>query len=197
MPVSRKSRSTLSVRLRVLDNCEVLKLRTPRVLASPDPVWKHVWNLECETVTKGLLFELRKEPGGGFLSKLKSSQILGRVEVPWATLLASPTLALDQFFPLSLPTAAADGKPPALRLSVSVTPPTQCPFLLRTEPLGKSTDDLADEVLIGRHPQSGPQTGRWLSRTVVDHAGKEVTPCGSGITRDATRDIHVNEHVLW
>lgn len=174
--VSPKSRSILSVRLRVLDNCKVLKLKTPEVTASSDPVWRHVWSLECETATKGLLFELRKEPRPGFLSKLKSTRILGRVDVTWASLLASPTLALDQFFPLLDSTVGADGKPPALRLSISVTPPAHGPFLLRTEPLGKLnlTDDKGDEVL-NRHPKSGvPQAGRWLSRTVVDHAGKEV-----------------------
>lgn len=56
----------------------------------------------------------------------------------------------------------------------SITPPVQAPYLLKCVP-DRVTDDggamISDVILRMRNYR--PQEGRWLTRTVLDHSGRE------------------------
>eukprot|EP00246_Nothoceros_aenigmaticus_P017234 TRINITY_DN8291_c0_g1_i1.p1 TRINITY_DN8291_c0_g1~~TRINITY_DN8291_c0_g1_i1.p1 ORF type:complete len:434 (+),score=45.05 TRINITY_DN8291_c0_g1_i1:60-1304(+) len=161
------------VQMKALKKCEDFKVRSPVVLTSANPVWRHYWNMDFETGTEGLVFQLCKKKGG-VLKYLTNSKVIGEVAVRWTQLLDSPTLSFEGFLQLSSPTAV-HSKPPALSLSVSITPPVPGPYLLRTKPLGKITDDNGVSVEGTRFiAPSNPQSGRWLSRTILDHTDREV-----------------------
>lgn len=61
-----------------------------------------------------------------------------------------------------------------LRLGVSMTPPVQGSYLLKSVP-DRVTDDKGQMLssTIVRMRRNQPQSGRWVSRTVLNHAGKE------------------------
>lgn len=61
-----------------------------------------------------------------------------------------------------------------MRVVASMTPPVQAPYLLKCVP-DRVTDNSGAMIcdLILRMNQYHPQEGRWLSRTVLDHAGRE------------------------
>ncbi|CAL2269069.1 unnamed protein product [Prunus armeniaca] len=61
-----------------------------------------------------------------------------------------------------------------VKIVASITPPVQAPYLLKCVP-DRVTDDSGAMIsdLILRMNQYRPQEGRWLSRTVLDHAGRE------------------------
>ena len=64
---------------------------------------------------------------------------------------------------------------PSLHVSLSVTPPSPAPFLLRMV-FAKGSDDSGAMVCEDVYEKRGmkPQAGRWVSRTVIDHRDKEV-----------------------
>jgi len=61
-----------------------------------------------------------------------------------------------------------------MRAMASITPPVQAPYLLKCVP-DRVTDDggamISDVILRMRNYR--PQEGRWLTRTVLDHGGRE------------------------
>ncbi|KAL1188088.1 hypothetical protein V5N11_003123 [Cardamine amara subsp. amara] len=84
------------------------------------------------------------------------------IEFAWNDLLRAHSLASGRFL----------GK--QVGVFASVTPPVQAPYLLRFVP-DRVTDDSGAMVSdsIQRTNNFRPQEGRWLTRTVLDHVGRE------------------------
>ncbi|XP_038716413.1 uncharacterized protein LOC120009783 isoform X2 [Tripterygium wilfordii] len=120
--------------------------------------WQKAWHLCGEFGTRGLMLELRHR-GGGFFKRCK---LLDTATFLWNDLLRAPSLALAR--------EVGD----QVRIVASITPPVQAPYLLKCVP-DRVTDDsgamISDVIL--RMNRYRPQEGRWLSRTVLDHAGRE------------------------
>ncbi|KAK4769123.1 hypothetical protein SAY86_027273 [Trapa natans] len=120
--------------------------------------WRKASHLYCEFGARGIIVEHRSL--GGLC--LKGSKLVNAVTFYWNDLLRAPTLTL--------------GKEVEQRFGIaaSITPPAQAPYLLKCVP-DRVTDDygamISDVIL--RMNQYRPQEGRWLTRTVLDHAGRE------------------------
>ncbi|KAL8234489.1 hypothetical protein R6Q59_020589 [Mikania micrantha] len=133
------------------------KINNP-ISAIPSDSWRKVADLCCEFGTKGVVLELRRKGGVCF----KGSKLIESKTFMWNELLRAPSITLD---------AMVDRR---LRVFVSITPPAQGPYLLKSVP-DRVTDDsgaMVSEVILKMN-QYRPQEGRWLSRTVLDHAGRE------------------------
>ncbi|CAI0551701.1 unnamed protein product [Linum tenue] len=125
----------------------------------PHDSWRKLGpSLYCEFATKGLVLELRRRGGMYF----KTSKAVDTVTFPWNDMLRAPSLTLERYMGNEL------------RVVASMTPPVQAPYLLKCVP-DRVTDDsgamISDVIL--RMNNYKPQEGRWLSRTVLDHAGRE------------------------
>lgn len=134
-----------------------LKLKKP-ISSFPSDSWQKVWHLYCEFGTKGIMLELR-HPGSLCFT---GTGLLDNVPVTWNELLRAPSLAIAR---------EIDQK---IRVFTSITPPVQAPYLLKCVP-DRVTDDsgaMISDVMLKLN-QYRPQEGRWLSRTVLDHAGRE------------------------
>ncbi|KAG4186962.1 hypothetical protein ERO13_A08G101064v2 [Gossypium hirsutum] len=119
--------------------------------------WQKAWHLYCEFGTRGLIVEFRGRGGHCF----KGSKLVNSMSFSWNDLLRAPSITL---------TREID----QVRVVASVTPPVQAPYLLKCVP-DRVTDDsgamISDVIL--KLNNYRPQKGRWLSRTVLDHAGRE------------------------
>ncbi|KDO81775.1 hypothetical protein CISIN_1g014267mg [Citrus sinensis] len=144
------------LRLRMVRCHRELKLGKP-ISSFSHNSWQKVWHLYCEFGTKGLILELR-HPGG---TCFKGSTLQGTVEFRWNNLLRAPSLTMEREIE-------------QFRVVISITPPVQAQYLLKCVP-DRVTDDsgamISDVIL--RLNGYRPQEGRWLSRTVLDHAGRE------------------------
>lgn len=120
--------------------------------------WQKAWHLYCEFGTKGLILELRYR--GGLCSK--GSSLQDSILFSWNDLLRAPSLTSEK---------ELDER---VRIAASITPPVQASYLLKCVP-DRVTDDsgamVSDVILKMNHYR--PQEGRWLSRTVLDHGGRE------------------------
>ncbi|KAJ9185959.1 hypothetical protein P3X46_005526 [Hevea brasiliensis] len=145
------------LRLRMLRCHRELKIDKPMSGFSLDS-WKKASHLYCEFNTKGLMLELHKLGGGCF----KTSKIEDTATFLWNDLLRANSLTMEREL----------GK--QMRVVLSITPPVQASYLLKCVP-DRVTDDSGAMVsdLILRMNHYKPQEGRWLSRTVLDHAGRE------------------------
>ncbi|KAK9161627.1 hypothetical protein Syun_007968 [Stephania yunnanensis] len=149
------------VRLRPIRSHRDLKIDQP----ISSQTWRKSWHLYCEFGTRGLQFALQKQ-GQSCCTTTTSinttSQHNNTYMFHWNDLLRAPSLSLERQIR------------PHLRALVSITPPIQAPYLLKCVP-DRVTDDsgamISDVVL--KMNRYRPQEGRWLSRTVLDHAGKE------------------------
>lgn len=144
------------LRLRMVRCHRELKLEKP-VSDFPYSSWRKAWHLYCEFGTKGVIFEIRKRGGSCF----KGSSVQETVTFHWNDLLRAPSLTLEK-------------EDQRVKIVASITPPVQATYLLKCVP-DRVTDDSGAMVsdLILRMNQYRPQEGRWLSRTVLDHAGRE------------------------
>ncbi|KAK3036770.1 hypothetical protein RJ639_029735, partial [Escallonia herrerae] len=145
------------LRCRMIRGHGDLKLNTP-IHKFPLDSWKKAWHLYCEFGTKGIVTELRGRGGHCF----KGSQLRDSVTFTWNDLLRAPSLTLGK---------ECDEK---VRVVASMTPPVQGAYLLKCVP-DRVTDDsgaMVSDVIL-RMNQYQPQEGRWLSRTVLDHLGRE------------------------
>lgn len=119
--------------------------------------WRKAWHLYCEFGTRGFIVEFRGRGGRCF----KGSKLVNSMSFSWNDLLRAPSITL---------TREID----QVRVVASVTPPVQAPYLLKCVP-DRVTDDsgamISDVIL--KLNNYRPQKGRWLSRTVLDHAGRE------------------------
>ena len=145
------------LRLRTLRCHKEFKLKQP-ISSLDNDVWIKAWHLYCEFGTKGVVIELR-HPGSHCF---KGSSTKDTTTFKWNDLIRAPSLTLERQFDQNL------------KIVASITPPVQAPYLLKCVP-DKVTDDsgamVSDVVL--RMNQYRPQEGRWLSRTVLDHGGRE------------------------
>ncbi|GMH10443.1 hypothetical protein Nepgr_012284 [Nepenthes gracilis] len=170
------------LRLRFLRCHRELKIDKPISLFPPDS-WQNAWNLYCEFGTRGIRLELR-QPGS---LCFKGAGLLDNVSVTWNDLLRAPSLTIGR---------EIDQK---VRCVTSITPPVQAPYLLKCVP-DRVTDDsgamISDVIL--KLNQYRPQEGRWLSRTVLDHVGRECfvvrTRVGGGFWRRGGEAPHI---VKW
>ncbi|KAI8548161.1 hypothetical protein RHMOL_Rhmol07G0250800 [Rhododendron molle] len=120
--------------------------------------WQKAWHLYCEFGTRGVVLEFRDRGSHCF----EGSTVKDTVTFLWNDLLRATSLTRERVI---------DRK---IRVVSSMTPPIQAPYLLKCVP-DRVTDDSGAMIcdLILRMNQYHPQEGRWLSRTVLDHAGRE------------------------
>ncbi len=120
--------------------------------------WQKAWHLYCEFGTKGIILELRHHGGKCF----KGSSLQETVTFSWNDFLRASSLTLEREVAQQV------------RIVASITPPVQAPYLLKCVP-DRVTDDSGSMIsdVILRMNRYRPQEGRWLSRTVLDHAGRE------------------------
>jgi hypothetical protein len=124
----------------------------------PFDSWKKAWHLYCEFGTKGVMLEYRRHGGGNCL---KRSSLQDTVSFRWNDLLRSDSLTLEKEVSQQV------------NVVVSITPPVQASYLLKCVP-DRVTDDsgaMISDVFLKMNSYH-PQEGRWLSRTVLDHAGR-------------------------
>ncbi|PWA79612.1 hypothetical protein CTI12_AA203980 [Artemisia annua] len=134
------------------------KINSP-ITTIPSNSWHKVVPLYCEFGTKGIVVELRRQKAGVCI---KGSNLVESKTFMWNELLRASSITLEGVI----------GK--KSRVVVSITPPAQAPYLLKSVP-DRVTDDsgaMVSEVILKMN-QYRPQEGRWLSRTVLDHAGRE------------------------
>ncbi|KAJ3669487.1 hypothetical protein LUZ60_011437 [Juncus effusus] len=137
--------------------------------------WHKSWHLFCEFGTKGITIETREKTKTTTFHCISKPKSTNDVTFTWNELVRATNLVL-----------AKDLGP--LRGLVSVTPPVQANYLLKCVS-DRVTDDngamVCDVVL--RERAYRPQEGRWLTRTVLDHSGRECfvirTRVGKGIWR--------------
>ncbi|OMP03240.1 hypothetical protein COLO4_10557 [Corchorus olitorius] len=145
------------LRLRMVRCHRELKLDKPLDNISHDSSWQKAWHLYCEFGTRGIMVELRGRGGRCF----KGSKLLDSIAFNWNDLLRAPSISLSREID-------------QVRLVASITPPVQAPYLLKCVP-DRVTDDsgamISDVIL--KLNNYRPQKGRWLSRTVLDHAGRD------------------------
>ncbi|XP_019187971.1 PREDICTED: uncharacterized protein LOC109182291 isoform X3 [Ipomoea nil] len=173
------------LRLRCVRCHKELKMDTPVSNFTSD-TWHKAWHLYCEFGTKGMILELRNRGG----RCIKGSKLTEGATFLWNDLLRAPSLSL---------VTELDQK---VRVAASITPPVQASYLLKCVP-DRVTDDsgamISDVILKLNHYR--PQEGRWLSRTVLDHAGREcfiVRVSAEKIVGTATpKEPPEGCHALW
>ncbi|KAL2563510.1 hypothetical protein AAZX31_20G223600 [Glycine max] len=119
--------------------------------------WKKAWHFYCEFGTKGVMFDYRRHGG----NCLRGSSLLDTVSFRWNDLLRADSLTLEKEVSQQV------------NVVTSITPPVQAPYLLKCVP-DRVTDDsgaMISDVILKMNSYR-PQEGRWLSRTVLDHAGR-------------------------
>lgn len=172
VPIGREN-ADLFLRLRTLDAYTSLKLETPVVPFTQDPQWQKLWVLQCETKTKGVMLELRYHVDGCMRTFHKTKRV-GGTRLTWTDLQKSTTLSHEIILPLHRFNSTERKQPQQIKLEVSITPPVQAPYLLKSVP-DRVTDDHGAMLssTIVRRRRHEPQSGRWISRTVLNHMGKE------------------------
>ncbi|GKA18735.1 glycine-rich domain-containing protein 1 isoform X1 [Tanacetum coccineum] len=146
------------LRIQLLRCHRDFKINSP-ITTIPSNSWHKVVPLYCEFGTKGIVVELRRRKTGVCI---KGSNLVESKTFMWNELLRASSITLDGVIGQKS------------RVVVSITPPAQAPYLLKSVP-DRVTDDsgaMVSEVILKMN-QYRPQEGRWLSRTVLDHAGRE------------------------
>ena len=172
MPLKRAG-PLLFVRMRPMRNAGKFQMNTAEVETSALARWNQApWMLNFETSVEGIVLELRTRKTCLLGGLKKSSQLLGEVQVPFRLLLASPTLSALDWLSLHKDEQIWDlnNKPPALEIAASITPPLPSPYLLRGINAKTTDDNFQDLTDRWRHIQMG----RWLTRSVLDHKGKDI-----------------------
>lgn len=174
---SKEEFKNLFLRLRALDSYKRLKSDKSLAKLSAGTRWQKPWTLQCEWSTRGLVLELRSSKSSSCISPLGRSRRLDKLVFLWNEMLQSPSLTIDKTITGKsniLPLNSNTDHQPLIRIIASITPPIQAPYLLKCVP-DRVTDDsgamLSDFII--RMNKNRPQEGRWISRTVFNHAGKE------------------------
>ncbi|RDX65998.1 Glycine-rich domain-containing protein 1, partial [Mucuna pruriens] len=144
------------LRLRIIRCHSELKLDKALPSFTNDS-WKKAWHFYCEFGTKGVMLEYRHHGG----NCLRGSSLLDTVSFSWNDLLRTDSLTLEKEVSQQV------------NVVMSITPPVQVPYLLKCVP-DRVTDDsgaMISDVILKMNSYH-PQEGRWLSRTVLDHAGR-------------------------
>ncbi|KAI4301743.1 hypothetical protein L6164_034990 [Bauhinia variegata] len=134
--------------------------------------WQKAWHLYCKFGSRGLIIEYRRRGG----NCLKGSSLQDSVTFHWNDLLRAHSLTLEKEICQHV------------SLVVSITPLVEAPNLLKCVP-DRVTDDSGEMIsdvflkMNGYHPQQG----RWLSRTVLDHAREGEEVLGGGEAPSAVK----------
>ncbi|WOG84526.1 hypothetical protein DCAR_0103710 [Daucus carota subsp. sativus] len=101
-----------------------------REVSSSNMVWNQSFSLDCfgtkESMRSMLLegtviFELRCRSGISFFGRTRKSQLLGKAEVPWKTVLESSTMDVEKWVVMETGKRLPDGvKPPAVQIGMKV-----------------------------------------------------------------------------
>jgi len=110
-----------------------IAVNTREVMATRNPQWKQTFFLECggnvnvisELQKQFVRFEVRKKSSGVLGSMFRASELMGWFEIAWKDLLASPTLSINDWFPLISDTRGGSELPPTLHLAISIDQPPQ------------------------------------------------------------------------
>eukprot|EP01018_Ginkgo_biloba_P004606 Gb_23373 [translate_table: standard] len=167
----------LFVRLRALDSYKQLKIDKPLGMPTSDfSEWHKLWILQCESSSRGLILELSSHVMT-CLGASGSSRRLEKLVFVWEEILKSRSLTMERIIRMKskvLQSSSGGSDRPQIRIVTSITPPIQAPYLFKCVP-DRVTDDsgamLSDIIL--RMNKYTPQAGRWISRTVLNHSGKE------------------------
>jgi hypothetical protein len=123
--------------------------------------------MRFEVGTEGLILQLHSSRMGMFSS---GSKLLGEANLTWATLLASPSLSIRTWLPLSkrnfFGISSSAQATIELDISASVTPPVIAPYLLRA--VKAQDNDLHGSL------QKTQENHPLTSRIVLDHADREI-----------------------
>ncbi|KMT14251.1 hypothetical protein BVRB_4g076070 isoform B [Beta vulgaris subsp. vulgaris] len=157
MDATQAEKTREFLRLRMFRCHKEHKFDKPVSRFAPDS-WQKAWHFYSEFGTKGVRIELRHSGNLCF----SGTGLLDTVSFMWNDLLRAPSLAFG---------SEVDQK---IRVFTSITPPVQAPYLLKCVPDRVSDDSgaMISDVMLKLN-QYRPQEGRWLSRTVLDHAGRE------------------------
>ncbi|GAQ86002.1 hypothetical protein KFL_002640230 [Klebsormidium nitens] len=163
-----RHKGVIHVKARPLAKLSKPCMQTSGALAGAASGWpREAASFQVEMSTGGLVFEVWDRPAG-ILSGLKSDKLLAAAQVTWPEVLEQPGYVLERMLLLSPTGKFKHGeKPPSLRVALSITPPEQGPYLLRTWPRATLTDDNGE-------PVGAESTGRWVTRAVKDHTGADV-----------------------
>lgn len=164
--VKRGDTDDIFLRLQNMQSCKILKLDAPLEECKNDIAWHKIWLMQCELSSKGLILELRSH-STGCLGACGLSKLLGRVTLTWKEIEETPLLAIDKEISFNKGSIILGD----WSIGASITPPVQAPYLLRSL-LDQVTDDTG-AMLSKRTQQLKKQMGRWMSYTVLNHAGKE------------------------
>ena len=101
-----------------------------REVSSSNSVWNQSFSLDCfgtkESMRSMLLegtviFELRCRSGISFFGRTRKSQLLGKAEVPWKSVLESSTMDVEKWAVMETGKSLRDGvKPPAVQIGMKV-----------------------------------------------------------------------------
>ena len=146
------------------------QLDTPAAPLSSEVTWNQKWTFGVEISTEGFTLELQFRRSKKFTEIFRSrdsrTMVLGELHLSWKKVLESPSLAYNGW--VTLESSNYQKPEPSLFISVSLTPPQPAPQLLRTINSIATDDTGTMQTWVRKQP------GRWLTRTVLDHANREV-----------------------
>ncbi|KAJ6740837.1 hypothetical protein OIU79_000867 [Salix purpurea] len=132
--VEFKSHGSLFVRYYLsTGNNKRAQLNSREISAKADLFWNESFSLQCSGTEDSInslkqqtvVFELRWRSTNPILGKVRGSQLLGRAEVPWKTVLESPKLEMEKWVRM-VPNKGVvpdDVKPPSVQIAMRVRVP--------------------------------------------------------------------------
>uniref|UniRef100_A0A6N2LIW1 C2 domain-containing protein n=1 Tax=Salix viminalis TaxID=40686 RepID=A0A6N2LIW1_SALVM len=132
--VEFKSHGSLFVRYYLsTGNNKRAQLNSREISAKADLFWNESFSLQCSgnedsinsLKQQTVVFELRWRSTNPILGKVRGSQLLGRAEVPWKTVLESPKLEMEKWVRM-VPNKGVvpdDVKPPSVQIAMRVRVP--------------------------------------------------------------------------
>ncbi|KAK8701574.1 hypothetical protein V6N13_019961 [Hibiscus sabdariffa] len=142
----------------------------------PNSIWETVQEKEVEE-TKKVWERTFDEPfekaGGGVAVEFDK----GKTPIFWEISdvdVNSKYKSMIPRFLLEAPSITLRREVNQVRVVASITPPVQAPYLLKCVPdrVTNNSETMISDVIM-KLSNYRPQKGRWLSRTVLDHAGRE------------------------
>ncbi|KAH7289972.1 hypothetical protein KP509_30G026300 [Ceratopteris richardii] len=171
-PKSPTTKGKLRILLQMGSKCSSFKLETSSVPILSELEWKHTWTFHVEKSTERLKLKLLCTRSNALMQKLVGDEVIGSAYLKWQNLLSSPTLAYDGWLdmaPISGSRSSSIYKkpPPAIFISISVTPPQLGPQLFRAISCSPTDDS-------GRMSKCCPRRGSWQTKSVLDHTNRVV-----------------------
>lgn len=113
-------------------NNQRVGLNSREISAKSNLFWDESFSLECSgseesiqnLVQERVVFELRWRSNVPVLGRVRKSSVVGRVEIPWTSVVASEEMEIEKWVSMVAPTGGGrvveDGKPPALQVGMKV-----------------------------------------------------------------------------